>query len=231
VFNKYITKKIPFVTAKCAQTLDGKIATSTGDSKWITSAETRNYARKKRHDFDAIMVGINTVLADNPQLDPSPKKSNFRKIVVDSKLQTSLKSRLFEGTKASNVIIATTKKSSRSKREQFIKKGVQILLAPAKGKNAHVDLKWLMKELAKQEISNLLIEGGGRLIGRALKDGLVDKMMIYIAPKIVGDQGAISSIAGLNITKIGQALELKDMKLQKLGTDLLLEAHVVYRNH
>lgn len=227
-FNKYITKKMPFVTAKCAQTLDGKIATSTGDSKWITSDQTRDYARRRRHNFDAIMVGINTVLADNPQLNPVPRKQNFKKIVVDSTLKTSLKAQLFVGTKPSNIIIATTKKASKSKIKQFTKKGVQILIAPSKGKHSHVDLRWLMKDLGKKEISNLLIEGGGRLIGRALKDGLVDKLNIYIAPKIIGDQNAISSIAGLNITKIDRALKLKDIRIEKLGEEFLLEASIVY---
>jgi diaminohydroxyphosphoribosylaminopyrimidine deaminase/5-amino-6-(5-phosphoribosylamino)uracil reductase len=230
VFNKYITKKMPFVVAKCAQTLDGKIATATGQSKWITADKTRAYARERRNEFDAIMAGINTILSDDPQLNAARKDKRLIKIVVDSSLQCPLKARLFVGAKKGQVIIATTAKASSAKIKQLQSKGVQVLVAPAKGKHKHVDLKWLFKELAKQEISHLLIEGGGRLIGRALKDGIVDRMMIYIAPKIIGDQNAVSSIAGLNVTAIDRTLELKNIFVQHMAEDFLLEGDVVYRH-
>ncbi len=231
VFNKYITKKLPFVVAKCAQTIDGKIATVTGESKWITSEETRRFAHEKRNEFDAIMVGINTVLKDDPQLNATSKIKHLKKIIVDSTLQISLKAKLFVGAKPSDIFVATTSKASKKKIEILSKGGVQVLISPLKGKNGHVDLKWLMKELAKREISYVLIEGGGRLIGRALKDSLVDRMMIYIAPKIVGDQNAISSVAGLGVKSIDKALELKDLKIKQIGQDFLIEGDVhVHRN-
>ena len=226
VFNKYITQNMPFVVAKCAQTLDGKIATATGESKWITSDETRKYAHDKRSEFDAIMVGINTVLKDNPQLNATRKDKFLTKIVVDSSLQISLKAKLFQGAKPAQVIVATTAKASKKKIQEFSNKGVQVLIAPSKGRRDHVDLKWLVKELAKKEIPYILIEGGGRLIGRALKDRVVDRLMIYVAPKIIGDQTAVSSISGLNIQKIEGVLELKEMSIQPIGTDFLIEGRI-----
>ncbi|MEI7998619.1 MAG: bifunctional diaminohydroxyphosphoribosylaminopyrimidine deaminase/5-amino-6-(5-phosphoribosylamino)uracil reductase RibD [Candidatus Omnitrophota bacterium] len=228
VFNKYITKCLPYTVAKCAQTLDGKIATATGDSKWITSQEARDYAREKRGEFDAIMVGINTVLKDDPQLNSTRKDKNLKKIIVDSSLKTPINARLF-ASGVGDVIVVTTAKASKKKIQQFKDKGVCLWEAPAKGE--HVDLVWLFKKLAKNEIAHVLIEGGGRLIGRALKDGLVDAMMIYIAPKIIGDQGAISSIAGLNVHKVNRALELRNMMVKNIGQDLLIEGEVyVHRN-
>ncbi len=231
IFNKYITKRMPFVVAKCAQTLDGKIATATGESKWITSIPTRNYAHRLRNEFDAIIVGINTVLQDDPRLNPIPKTKYLKKIIVDSSLQVPLKARLFQGTAPSNVIVATTAKAVNKKVKQLSKMGVQIWMAPAKGKHGHIDLKWLFKELAKHEIAHVLIEGGGCLIGRALKDGLVDRMMIYVAPKIIGDQDALSAIAGLNIRNIKKVLKLKNMTATQIGRDILLGGDLVYGNH
>lgn len=229
VFIKYIKEHLPFVTAKTAQTLDGKIATANGDSKWITSESTRVYSRSMRDQFDAIMVGANTVKMDDPGLKPLRKGKGFKKIIVDSTLALSVKARLFHGTDPSNVIIATTAKAVQSKVDMLLKMGAVVLVAPTKGKHGHVDLKWLMKELVRLEISSILIEGGGRLIGRAIKDGLVDRMMIYVAPKIIGDQNGVSSIAGLNITDVNKAVILKDVTVDFLKPDVLIQGYV-YRN-
>jgi len=226
-FNKYITKGMPYVVAKCAQTLDGKIATAKGESKWITSAKTREYAHQRRNEFDAIMVGINTVLKDDPRLNAPRKGKHLKKIIVDSSLKIPLKAKLFQVKNTTDIIIATTSKASKNKIQQFSKLGVHVWVAPSKGEGGHVDLKWLFKELAKGKIACVLIEGGGRLIGRALKDGLVDRMMVYVAPKIIGDQNAISSIAGLNVLDINRTLELKNTTIKKLGEDFLIEGRVI----
>ncbi len=230
VFIKYIQARMPFVTAKIAQTLDGKIATAQGRSKWITSESTRTYARSKRDEFDAIMVGANTVAQDDPGLNGTRKDKNIKKVVVDSALRISPKAKLFSKTQPSDIILATTAAASQTKVRMFLKKGVRVLVAPSKGKHRHVDLTWLMKELAKMEVSSVLIEGGGRLIGRALKDGLVDRMMVYVAPKIIGDQNGISSVAGLNISDIDKTVGLDKITIDYLKPDILVQGYV-HRNH
>lgn len=230
VFIKYITKRLPFVTAKTAQTLDGKIATAQGKSKWITCEAARVYARSRRDEFDAIMVGANTVVKDDPSLSGVHRDSRLRKIVVDSTLRLSLKAKLFEGVDGSHVIVATTTRASKSKIRAFEKKGVRVLVCRPAGKYHQVDLRWLMKELAKMEVSSVLIEGGATLIGQALKDGLVDRMMIYMAPKILGDHNALGSIKGLTVTDINRTIGLKNVTIDHLNPDILIQGYV-HRDH
>ena len=226
-FIKYQTTGFPFVVAKCAQTLDGKIATATGDSQWITSEASRKFAHTMRDEFDAIMVGINTVLKDNPRLNGSRKK-NFKKVILDSQLRISPHARLFAQVDPKNCFLVTTAKASVKKIKNFESRNINILVAPQmQGK---IDLKWVMKELAKYQITSLLIEGGANVIGRALKQRIVDKMLIYIAPKIVGDQRALSSIVGLNTKDINHALQLTEVTHQKIGQDFLVTGYV-HRNH
>jgi diaminohydroxyphosphoribosylaminopyrimidine deaminase/5-amino-6-(5-phosphoribosylamino)uracil reductase len=225
VFIKYIKTGMPFIVAKSAQTLDGKIATQTGDSKWITSEATRQYARQRRDQFDAILVGINTVLKDNPKL--SGIKKNIKKIILDSNLKLSLGAILFKNTKSSQCIVATTKKAPLRKINEFKKRGVEVMICPSQGTG--INLKWLVKELAKKEIASILIEGGAQTIGSALKDQLVDKMHIYIAPKILGDVKAKNSIEGINIKQIDQTIKLSNLSVTHIGEDLFLEGYV-YRH-
>jgi diaminohydroxyphosphoribosylaminopyrimidine deaminase/5-amino-6-(5-phosphoribosylamino)uracil reductase len=226
-FNKYITQKLPLVVAKTAQTLDGKIATSTGHSQWITSPTARQWAHRMRFGFDAIMVGINTVLKDNPRLNSEPKKA-IKKVVLDSTLKTPLKAKLFEGTKPEDVLIVTTAKASPV-RLKLLSKKAQIIIAPSKG--AHVDMVWTFKELARREIASVLIEGGSMVIGRALKNKLVDKYYFVIAPKIMGDEHALDSVRGFHLKTVHETLGLKNMTMEKLGEDILIGGHLVYRNH
>lgn len=221
-FVKYITKKMPFVVAKTAQTLDGKIATQRGESKWITSDITRKYSHDLRNEFDAIVVGINTVLKDDPRLN-APKK-RLKKIILDSSLQIPLKAKLFNDTLPGNCFIATTKSADKKKLSLLDKRGVNVIVCPVK--NKRVDLKWLMKELARREIAKILIEGGGKVIGSALKDKLVDKMLIFVAPTIMGEQNAISSIDGLKAARLKQAVGLRDVEVRSIGEDFLIEGYI-----
>ncbi len=227
VFIKYIKYKMPFVVAKCAQTLDGKIATADRDSQWITSAESRAWAHCLRDDFDAICVGIKTVLKDNPGLN-GVRKKNLKKIILDSSLQIPLKAKLFAGVNPSHCIVATTPKADLKKLKTLQARGINVLICPQR--QGHIHLEWLFRELAKREIASILIEGGAHVIGCALKENLVDKMHIYIAPKIIGDQKALSSVVGLNTLEIGKAVQLKNISMRKIGEDLFLEGYV-YRNH
>ena len=221
-FIKVMTKRLPYVTAKIAQTLDGKIATRTGDSKWITSEATRALAKKKRNDFDAILVGIDTILKDDPQLNAPGKR--IKKVVLDSSLKIYETSRIFKGSLDGQVIVATTKKANRTLISRFEAKGVRVIVCPEK--QGWVDLKWLLKELAKSGIASILIEGGGRTIGSALREGLVDTLHIYIAPKIVGDASARSSVDGLVARRIADVMKCSVKRVQTLGEDIFIEAEI-----
>src|SRR3989338_2554211 len=223
-FVKYVKKGLPLVAAKCAQTLDGKIATAAGHSKWITSAAARRFARKIRAEYDAIMVGVDTVLADNPRLSAGGGKRAIQKIVLDSSLRTPLSARLFSGGRRSDCTIATTARAPKTKRSAFIKKGINILMCPQR--RGQIDLKWLLRELAKRGVTSVLMEGGAHVIGSALREKLVDKMYIYLAPKIMGDQKALSSIVGLKPARIGQAARLQNIKVKEIDGDILVTGHV-----
>ena len=223
-FIKYIQHKLPFVVAKFAQTLDGKIATAQGQSKWITAKEARDYGHRLRDGFDAILVGINTVLKDNPFLNAKGKSKRIKKIILDTRLQLPLKANVFKDVKPGDVIVATTTKADQRKLELLNSKNVQVMVCPFY--EGRVDLQWLFKELAKMEIASILIEGGGTMIGAALKEKLVDKMMVFIAPKIMGDQKAVSSISGFQPADVNHLPRLKDLTYRKIGDDLLMEGYL-----
>lgn len=223
VFIKYMRGKMPFVAAKCAQTLDGKIATVTGESKWITSAKTRDYARRIRDEFDAICVGVNTVLRDDPRLNGAEETKRLKKIILDSSLKTPLTARLFKGVRPADCMIAVTRKASPAKVKQFQKKGIRVIISAVK--DGRVNLKWLLKALAKEEITSILMEGGAHVIGSALKEKLVDKLYIYVAPKIIGDQDALSSVVGINTVNVGKPIRLKNLASRAIGQDILLTGY------
>lgn len=216
-----------FVVAKCAQTLDGKIATSSRDSQWITSKKTRQFARKIRNQFDAILVGIETVICDNPKLAPANQKSYFKKIVLDSTLKISPQANLFKRIQSKNCVMATTTKASKAKRRFLEKKGVSVIECPAK--NARVNMKWLFRKLYKLGVRKLLIEGGAQVVGCALKENLVDRVHVYVAPKILGDDTALSAVAGRKVKRIDQSIGLKNMAVKRIGPDLFIQADV-YRD-
>ncbi len=227
IFMKYITRKLPFVVAKSAQSLDGKIALANGLSKWITSEKSRAHARNIRDTFDAIMVGINTVLQDDPGLTGVRKDKRLKKIIVDSSLKISSQAKLFKSSSASDCYVLTTEKAGRAKIKAFREKGVNVIICPAR--NGRVDLTFGFKALARMEISSVLIEGGASLIGSALKAGLVDKLHMYVAPMIVGDAKALNSIVNLAPKTLSQAVQLKDLEINNLGEDIFLSAYV-HRN-
>lgn len=222
-FIHFTAKKRPLVVGKTAETLDGKIATANGQSKWITSDLSRAYARALRDEFDAILVGINTVVKDDPRLNGT-KKRRLRKVVLDSALRITPKARLFSGTDPADCIIATTKRSPLRKRNALTARGIQVIVCPTI--DGRIDLKWLMKKLAGQEITSVLIEGGAQVIGSALKQNVVDKMHIYIAPKILGDERALSSVTGNKPKTLRQAVRLKKVSYLPIGEDLMVTGYV-----
>lgn len=223
-FIKHMTAKRPLVTAKVAQTLDGKTASASGQSKWITSSETRRFSRELRNQFDAILVGIRTVLKDNPGLNAPGKK--LKKIVLDSRLRIPRNARLFRGVPSRNCILATTKKAPAEKIRFFKNRGHDVVICPAeKGK---IRVSWLLKDLAKREITSILVEGGAATIGSMFKARLVDRMHIFMAPKILGDQRALGSIVGLDIKNLNKAVSLENLKVKVLKQDLFVQGDVVY---
>lgn len=224
VFNKYITTRLPFVSVKVAQTLDGKIATTTGESKWITNDAARKYVHKLRGEVDAILVGVNTVLKDDPLLtrrSPKTRKQPI-KVILDSALRTPLDARIFCEESPAPVIIATKKSAPENRIKQLQNKGAKILFIDT--------IHSLMKQLGRMEVSHLLIEGGGETIASALMEKVVDKMYLFISPKIFGGRDAPTSVEGDGIACIDEAIRLKDVRYRRVGEDLLIEGYPDYRN-
>jgi diaminohydroxyphosphoribosylaminopyrimidine deaminase/5-amino-6-(5-phosphoribosylamino)uracil reductase len=223
-FIKYITKRMPFITVKVAESLDGKIATRTGDSKWITSDKSRAFAHRIRKDFDAIMVGVNTVLRDNPRLDAWYSQKHPIKVVVDSQLSTPENANIFSGT--SQVIIATLNVALgqlTENRENLTKKARVLEVKEMAGE---INLKDMFKKLAQMGITSVIVEGGGTLIGSLFDQKLVDKVLFFISPKIIGGKEALTSVMGKGISRIDSAIKLKNIKIKRFGEDFLLEGYV-----
>ena len=218
---KWMKSKKPFVLIKVAMSADGRIATKTGDSKYITSKEARTLVHQVRTEVDAVMVGVNTVIRDDPELTPRLYKGKDPlKIVVDSNLKIPKNCNLMKDP--SRLVVATTTKASKSDVQRLQDKGIRVIITkPDKGM---VDLKELIKELGKSEIINVMIEGGSELNSSAINAGLVDKIMIFTAPKLIGNgKGAIGN---LGITKIAKAINLKNPVCRLVGKDLLIEAYL-----
>ncbi|MBO4400835.1 MAG: bifunctional diaminohydroxyphosphoribosylaminopyrimidine deaminase/5-amino-6-(5-phosphoribosylamino)uracil reductase RibD [Selenomonadaceae bacterium] len=218
VFIKYITQKIPFVTAKFACSLDGKIATTTGESQWISCEEARAYAHRLRDVNDAIMVGIGTVLADNPSLTTRiPDGKNPVRIIVDSQARTPLDSKILTDAQATTIIAVS--RTAPSERVVALKNlGAEIIVA---GKT-QVDLKILMSELARREITSILLEGGGTLNFSMLRAGFVDRVLAFVAPKIIGGKNALTPVEGEGFEKLADAVALKNISAEKIGSDILI---------
>lgn len=227
VFMKFIKTKTPFVLMKSAMTLDGKIATYTGNSKWITSEESRLNSHKLRNKLSAIMVGINTVINDNPKLTCRIENGrNPIRIIVDSKLRIPLESNVLKINKKKNdkVIIATTLNANEKKIELLESRGVTVL--KFNEKNRHVDLSELMLKLGEMNIDGILLEGGGTINFSALEEGIVDKVMIYIAPVLFGGKDAKTPVEGKGIEEISEKIKLKDIKISNVGDDVLVEGMI-----
>jgi diaminohydroxyphosphoribosylaminopyrimidine deaminase/5-amino-6-(5-phosphoribosylamino)uracil reductase len=216
----------PYVVAKIAQTIDGKTATRAGQSQWITSAAARQFARRKRDGFDAILVGINTVLKDDPLLTGLREKG-LRKIVLDSRLRIPLSARIFSQAAPGQCLILTTRQAGAKKVRKLRDRGVSVFLCPQK--SAKVDLTKVFAMLKQEGISRLLVEGGARVIGQALKARLVDELHIYMAPFVFGDQRALNGVKGLVPELIKDSVKLDFKTVRRVGPDIFIQADV-YRN-
>ena len=224
VFFKYITTKLPFIALKAACSLDGKIATRNGHSKWITGEEARKHSHGLRNIYDAIMVGKGTVLADDPQLNCRiPGGRDPIRIVVDSKLSISPKAKILNLTSTAPTIIATTKNAPIDKIKVLASKGEIIQV----NEGDQVDLLQLFKILGERKITSILVEGGGILNASIVSQGLMDKLYLYLAPILIGGQEAPGFIGGAGISKLQEALRLGDINIEKIGQDILITGKVI----
>lgn len=221
-FIKYITRKTPFITVKVGQSLDGKIAARTGDSKWITSDKAREFARSLRGEYDGIMVGVNTVIRDNPLLLPADPKKGLTRIIVDSCMTTPVDSRIFQNPQKP-VIIATLKETAGQETENRNLLSQKARILEIKENQGEVNLYDLLKKLARLEITNILVEGGGALIGSLFDSNLVDRVLFFIAPKIIGGKEAISSVMGRGVSRVDKAVKLRDVTMKRIDDDFLVE--------
>lgn len=224
IFIKFVTAGMPFVAVKFAQSLDGKIATAKGESKWITADDARAYARKQRDLFDAILAGKNTVLKDDPELSAADPSRRIKKIVVDSRLEVSLKHRLFKTTDPGDCFVAVGKDAPRRKVRDFRMAGVNVIVCPLK--QGRISVPFLFRELSVRGITSVLVEGGGKIVGNVLREGLADKVYAYVAPKIIGDAAAPGAVEGSDPCLLKDAVRLTGVKIKKFKTDLLLEGYV-----
>lgn len=226
-YTKFITKKLPFVTVKIAESLDGKIAAHTGDSKWISNDLSRNFVRNLRSRVDAVMVGINTVLKDDPLLLPKGLSNALtRRVVIDSDLRIPVNSRLVKTIKYSPLIIAATSMASREKAKVLARKGA--LIVTTEPKNNKVDLWSFLRLAANMGIMHIMVEGGGKLVGSLFDEKLVDRVLFFIAPKIIGGDKARPSVGGIGIKTIGSAIRLKNIEIKNFRDDILVTGDVVY---
>lgn len=222
---KFIRTGLPFVTLKYAQTLDGQIATETGHSHWISSSASRRYAHALRAVNDAILVGAGTVIQDNPDLTVRlVKGKNPRRVVVDSTLKTPSDARIYQNQKAAKTMIATTARADRKKRIMFQHMGVEILEIDA-DKQGHVDLNKLLSILAGKDIASLLVEGGSAIITAFLKEKLTDRVVIIIAPKIIGS--GRDAIGDLAVRTMDDAMIIARKKLLRKGNDLIFIGEIL----
>ena len=228
VFFYYIKNKLPYVVMKYAMTLDGKIATVAEESRWVSGVEARLQTHRLRNKYAAIMVGIGTVLIDDPLLTCRiPEGRNPVRIICDTNLRTPLESKIVQTAAEVPTILATTR--SEKEAAAYLEKGCQIITVPLSGN--HIDLNYLMTELGKMGIDSILLEGGSTLNFSALEAGIVNKVQAFIAPKIFGGVSAKTPVGGWGIEKILECIRLENVNVEKFGKDILLEGDVMQNVH
>ncbi len=228
---KFIKTKTPWVILKVAASLDGKTATRSGESRWISGMEALNYVHRLRSKVDAILVGVNTIIKDNPRLTtrlPGRKSRDPIRILADSKLRIPLTSRVLKLKSEAITIVATTDRASPGKRRSLEQIGVKVLTIDQDDKG-RVDLSSLMKKLGALNITSLLIEGGSTISASALSSGIVDKMICFYAPKIIGGKQSPGIVGGKGVETLKQAVGLEDIRVKRLGEDILIEGYIKKR--
>jgi diaminohydroxyphosphoribosylaminopyrimidine deaminase/5-amino-6-(5-phosphoribosylamino)uracil reductase len=224
-FNHWIVHKTPWVTVKAAMTLDGKIATAGGDSKWITGPQARGWGMRLRRNVDAILTGINTILADDPSLTARDARGRvthpLRRIVLDSTARTPLTARVMSDEQRTLTTIVVGP-AAPARWVAALGARVRVLRAPA-GPGG-LNLKWLLRKLGAENVTSLLVEGGGEVNASFLLGGLAHRVAFFYAPKVLGGRDARPGVGGAGVATVAQALGLSDVRWQRLGPDLLLTA-------
>jgi diaminohydroxyphosphoribosylaminopyrimidine deaminase / 5-amino-6-(5-phosphoribosylamino)uracil reductase len=220
VYIKYVTTRMPFVIAKVGMTLDGKIATHTGESRWVTGEESRAMVHRLRNEVDAILVGSRTVMMDDPslttRLDEGKIKDPIR-VIVDGGQYLDAERRVFHLSSEAPTWVAVAEMRP-------IEGASEVIHCP--GGNGGVDMRALMQELAAREITSVLIEGGGTTHATAFEAGVVDKVMFFVAPKIIGGRDAVTAVEGEGVARMDDAIRLERMTARPVGEDLLIEGYV-----
>ena len=227
IFFHYITNKLPFVALKYAMTLDGKIACHTGDSKWVTGETAREHVHELRRLYSAILVGIGTVLADDPMLNCRIDEGvDPVRIICDSKLRIPLESSIVRSAREIETMVFASQKFENAgnfadKKSELESAGVEVIVQETSG--GKISMSGLVKTLGEREINSILVEGGGRINAAFIEERLADKLYAYIAPKLVGGLGAPGPVGGEGISLMKDACGLKDLRMRMLGDDMLVE--------
>jgi diaminohydroxyphosphoribosylaminopyrimidine deaminase/5-amino-6-(5-phosphoribosylamino)uracil reductase len=235
-FNHWIVHRTPFVTVKAAMTLDGKIATAAGESKWITGEQSRAFAMNLRLGVDAILVGVNTILADDPSLTVRKKMANgkwraarpIRRIVLDSFARTPLNAKVVRDEFAALTTIVVTSAAPK-KNVAALARRANILVAPqskTKNRNSEISLPWLLKKLGAENITSLLVEGGGEVNRSFLLGDFAQRVAFFYAPKVLGGRDSRKSVAGEGAHSLNEIIGLRELEWRKLEKDLFLTARI-----
>jgi diaminohydroxyphosphoribosylaminopyrimidine deaminase/5-amino-6-(5-phosphoribosylamino)uracil reductase len=225
VYFKYIRTGIPFVTLKFAQTLDGRIATVTGSSQWISSSASLKLAHKLRSIHDAILVGIGTLLKDNPNLTVRLIKGRSPiRVIADSRLRIPLNSKVLQEQHVAHTIVATTPGASEKKKVSLSNMGIEVMEVAADDQG-RVDLENLLFKMGTRGISSVLVEGGSQIVTSMLSKGLADKIVVAVAPRILGK--GIEAVGDLGISEIARTVRLSPVRVHRKGVDLIVEAEIL----
>lgn len=226
-FIKYSTLGIPHVSLKAASTLDGRIAARTGDSKWITNEQSRRFVHQLRRSVDAVLVGVGTAEADDPRLTVRLPGKNRRlpvRIVLDTRLRLSRESILVRSAGEVPTWVACGEGASKAGEESLTQDGVRVLRIPEVG--GRVSLAFLLQELGRQGITSVLVEGGAKVLGAFLDEGLADEFFFFYAPKILGDPGGIPMVAGRARKKLAEAVAAYDVRVRRFGQDWMVSGRL-----
>ncbi|NCO33629.1 MAG: bifunctional diaminohydroxyphosphoribosylaminopyrimidine deaminase/5-amino-6-(5-phosphoribosylamino)uracil reductase RibD [Armatimonadetes bacterium] len=222
---KFVETGLPFVTLKMAMTLDGKIASPSGESKWISGESARRHVHQLRHENDAVIVGINTVLRDDPQLTARHRKRvrNPHRVVLDGRARTPVKSHLLRESLScgGKTIIVVSRDANPRRVSELNQAGAEVWQAPLS--RGGISLRWVLRRLGKMDCRGVIFEGGSEVAASALETGIVDRVLLFVAPKLLGGRDAIPVIGGRGLGSLGKAAVVREWTTRRMGEDLMIE--------